>query len=157
MIIGLNFLLLIAAAFVGSDLAQLAAFDSMGEACTDKAAAVLSACPQLVASAALDGGPDELRAALASGFELGVSQCRTQLFWALSEIVHDCSVVLAAILVFTGVHWIKYMELVPRLALPIHTLTATALDLGALFIVVTMLLICALPALDANTSRRSPV
>ena len=40
-----------------------------------------------------------------------------------------------------GMHWIKYLELVPRLALPVHTITSTFLDLCALIIVISLLLL----------------
>ena len=49
--------------------------------------------------------------------------------YGMGELVHDSSVKVAIILSFTGIHWIKYIELIPHLALPIHTITATAKEL----------------------------
>jgi hypothetical protein len=95
----------------------------------------LDACQKY--EAAIEDGCD----ALGATEELRLSPCRTQLLFGLWSIIHKVSLVVGAMVILTGTHWIKYLELFPRLALPVLTVTSTFLDLGSLLIVVALLTI----------------
>ena len=102
---------------------QKDSFADTFDACRAFEEATLDGCPQL------DGLAPELR----------LSPCRTQLLFGLGRILQDVCIVLGTMVLLTGVHWIKYLELFPRLALPVFTITSTFLDLTALLLVVTLL------------------
>ena len=150
LIIIMNSLLVVVGSLTIGHLFELAPFEDLATSCLAQAAAATDACPTLPTSSAISlcrtqalwvARGDRTRP---SAFVPPLSQRnlrgRAHLYVSqgLGEIVHDCSVLAATIFVLAAVHWIKYMELVPRLALPIYTLTATALDLLALFVVVTL-------------------
>ena len=61
-----------------------------------------------------------------------ISACRTQTLFGLGDTLFDCSIFVGTMVLLAGLHWIKYLEMVPRLALPVLTITSTFLDLLAL-------------------------